>query len=104
MAVRRRPGASEGRAAGIVSALGIGVGTLVHIALVAAGLAALLTAVPMAHLALRFAGAACLVYLGVRALRGGAGTGGMDALEPAPLASIFRQGVTPTCSTPKARS
>lgn len=40
--------ASEGRAAGVASALGIGAGTLVHIALVAGGLAALLAAVPVA--------------------------------------------------------
>src|ERR1700682_4397376 len=62
-------GASEGRAAGIVSALGIGAGTLVHIALVALGLAALLIAMPVAYLALRIAGAAYLIYLGVRAFR-----------------------------------
>ena len=40
---------SEGRAAGIVSALGIGIGTLVHITLVAGGLAALLQTVPAAY-------------------------------------------------------
>jgi threonine/homoserine/homoserine lactone efflux protein len=58
----------EGRAAGIVSALGIGVGTLIHIALVAAGLAALLAAVPVAYLALRLGRGAYLVYLGFIAL------------------------------------
>ena len=50
-------GASEGRSAGIVSALGIGAGTLVHITLVAFGLAALLAAVPVAYTAVRIAGA-----------------------------------------------
>src|SRR5476649_2015067 len=60
-------GASEGRPAGIVSALGIGVGTLVHIALVAAGLAAVLAAVPVAYTVIRLCGAAYLVYLRVRA-------------------------------------
>ena len=59
-------GAGEGRAAGIASALGIGVGTLVHIALVAAGLAALLAAVPVAYLALRLGGAAYLVSKAIR--------------------------------------
>src|SRR6476620_6560837 len=61
-------GAGEGRPAGIASALGIGAGTLVHIALVAGGLAAMLAAVPVAYLALRLGGAAYLVYLGIRAL------------------------------------
>jgi threonine/homoserine/homoserine lactone efflux protein len=94
-------GASEGRGAGIVSALGIGVGTLVHIALVAAGLAALLAAVPVAHLALRLGGAAYLVYLGVRALRASPGSGGGADLAPAPLGAIFRQGVITNVLNPK---
>jgi threonine/homoserine/homoserine lactone efflux protein len=94
-------GASEGRAAGIVSALGIGVGTLVHIALVAAGLAALLSAVPLAHLALRLGGAAYLVYLGVRALRATPGSDGAQKLTPAPLGTIFRQGVITNVLNPK---
>ena len=94
-------GASEGRAAGIVSALGIGVGTLVHIALVAAGLAALLAAVPVAHLALRLGGAAYLVWLGVRALRAAPGSGAVGKLEPAPLGAIFRQGVITNVLNPK---
>ena len=54
-------GASEGRVAGVASALGIAAGTLVHIALVAGGLAALLTAVPVAYAVVRLAGAAYLV-------------------------------------------
>src|SRR3954469_12648367 len=77
-------GAGEGRPAGIASALGIGAGTLVHIALVAGGLAALLSAVPVAYIAIRIAGALYLIYLGVRALlsSGGATIG---RLEPASL-------------------
>src|SRR5215217_3116809 len=60
--------ASEGRAAGVASAFGIAAGTLMHIALVAAGLAALLAAVPVAYTIVRLAGAAYLVWLGTRAL------------------------------------
>jgi threonine/homoserine/homoserine lactone efflux protein len=94
-------GAGEGRAAGIASALGIGVGTLVHIALVAAGLAALLAAVPVAYLALRLGGAAYLVYLGVRALRASPHADQAATLAPAPLAVIFRQGVVTNVLNPK---
>ena len=94
-------GASEGRAAGIVSALGIGVGTLVHITLVAAGLAALLAAVPVAYLALRLGGAAYLIYLGVRALRGRPDAGAVAELPPASLGTIFRQGVITNVLNPK---
>jgi threonine/homoserine/homoserine lactone efflux protein len=93
-------GASEGRSAGIVSALGIGAGTLVHIALVAFGLAAVLSTVPMAYAAIRMAGAAYLVYLGVRALLG-TRTTTTTALEPASLSAIFRQGVITNVLNPK---
>ncbi|MEP6620983.1 MAG: LysE family translocator [bacterium] len=93
-------GASEGRAAGIVSALGIGAGTLVHIALVAAGLAAVLTAVPVAYMALRLGGAAYLVYLGARALFAKQTTSS-KALVPASLGAIFRQGVITNVLNPK---
>ena len=94
-------GAGEGRPAGIVSALGIGVGTLVHIALVAAGLAALLAAVPVAYMALRLGGAAYLVWLGVKALRAAPGDGAVAELPPAPLGAIFRQGVITNVLNPK---
>src|SRR5205085_1164958 len=93
-------GASEGRAAGIASALGIGAGTLVHIALVAAGLAALLAAVPVAYLAIRLGGAAYLIYLGVRALLSKASVT-ETKLAPASLGVIFRQGVITNVLNPK---
>jgi threonine/homoserine/homoserine lactone efflux protein len=93
-------GASEGRSAGVVSALGIGAGTLVHVTLVAAGLAALLAAVPIAYAVLRLAGAAYLVYLGVRALRGGSHPS-VASLVPASLGVIFRQGVITNVLNPK---
>ena len=93
-------GASEGRPAGIASALGIGAGTLVHIALVAAGLAALLAAVPVAYLAIRLGGAAYLIYLGVRGLLARPATAAAP-LEPAPLGVIFRQGVITNVLNPK---
>src|SRR5471030_566312 len=95
-------GASEGRSAGIVSALGIGAGTLVHIALVAGGLAALLAAVPMAYLGVQLAGATYLVYLGVMALRRHrSGDAGPRVLAPASNAAIFRQGVITNVLNPK---
>jgi threonine/homoserine/homoserine lactone efflux protein len=93
-------GASEGRAAGIASALGVGAGTLFHIAIVALGLAALLQAVPVAYLALRIAGAIYLIYLGVRAFRSGS-TLSLQRVEPAPLSVVFRQGVITNVLNPK---
>ena len=92
--------AGEGRAAGVASALGIGAGTFVHIALVAFGLAALLAAVPVAYTVVRFAGAAYLVYLGVRALMSRARITDR-ALTPASRWAIFRQGVITNVLNPK---
>jgi len=93
-------GASEGRSAGIASALGIGAGTLFHIAVVALGLAALLQAVPVAYLVLRIAGAVYLVYLGIRALRSRT-TLSLQRIEPAPLPAVFWQGVITNVLNPK---
>jgi threonine/homoserine/homoserine lactone efflux protein len=93
-------GASEGRSAGIVSALGIGAGTLVHIAFVALGLAALLSAVPVAYLVVRLGGALYLIYLGTRALRSHASLA-LQHVEPAPLRVVFRQGVITNVLNPK---
>jgi threonine/homoserine/homoserine lactone efflux protein len=93
-------GASEGKSAGIVSALGIGAGTLVHITLVALGLAALLAAVPLAYTVVRIGGAAYLVYLGVRALRSRSSLT-LQHVEPASLRTIFRQGVITNVLNPK---
>src|ERR671930_208793 len=58
----------QGRRAGLVSMLGVHVGTLVHIAAAAAGLSALLAASATAFGVVKYLGAAYLVYLGVRRL------------------------------------
>ena len=93
-------GASEGRVAGVASALGIAAGTLVHIALVAGGLAALLTAVPVAYTIVRLAGAAYLVFLGVRSLIRPSGLT-ERTLAPASRWTVFRQGVVTNVLNPK---
>src|ERR671923_2845234 len=59
---------SDGRAGGVLSAFGIATGTLVHIAALALGLAALLAAVPLAYDVLRIAGAVYLLVIGVQLL------------------------------------
>ncbi len=92
--------AAEGRGAGVASALGIGAGTLVHIAAVAFGLAGLLAAVPAAYTAVRVAGGLYLAYLGVRALVGGP-AGAERAVVPASRWAAFRQGVVTNVLNPK---
>ena len=58
----------HGRKAGMVSALGVQVGTLVHVAAAAAGLSALLATSALAFSVVKYLGAAHLIYLGVRRL------------------------------------
>lgn len=58
----------QGRRAGLVSMLGVHVGTLVHIGAAAAGLSALLMASATAFSIVKYLGAVYLVYLGVRRL------------------------------------
>src|SRR5690242_5826062 len=91
---------SDGRRAGVVAAFGIGAGTLVHIAALALGLAALLAAVPLAYDVLRIAGAIYLIVIGVQLLvrpRPAAAA----ALQRARLGTIFAQAVLTNVLNPK---
>jgi threonine/homoserine/homoserine lactone efflux protein len=62
--------AEHGRRVGLASVAGIHLGTLVHVTAAAAGLSALIVASAFAFSAVKYAGAAYLVYLGVRRLLG----------------------------------
>jgi threonine/homoserine/homoserine lactone efflux protein len=62
---------SEGRAAGFACMLGAFTGIMIHTALVALGLSALIVASPQAFLALKVIGALYLVWLAVQAIRHG---------------------------------
>ncbi|HLV75803.1 MAG TPA: LysE family translocator [Vulgatibacteraceae bacterium] len=90
----------EGRRAGLASAFGVETGTLVHIAAAAAGLSALVAASATAFGVLRYAGAAYLVYLAYRTLRGG-DDGDGPALRPQPLRRVYLDGVLVNVLNPK---
>lgn len=60
---------AQGPVAGVVSALGIGLGATVHVAAAALGVSAVIMASTTAFTALKLVGAAYLIYLGIRALR-----------------------------------
>ena len=92
-----------GRREGIAAALGITAGSIVHTLLAALGLSALLATSPYAFMAVKFAGAAYLIYIGVRALLarasglpGDTGKSGADGGW-----SAFRQGVITNILNPK---
>jgi threonine/homoserine/homoserine lactone efflux protein len=94
----------HGRAAGLVSTLGIEVGGLVHVAAATLGLSALLASSATAFNAVRYAGAAYLVYLGVRALLGRDGEDEDGAPRPAPepeRSRMFWNGVLVNVLNPK---
>jgi threonine/homoserine/homoserine lactone efflux protein len=92
--------AEQGRSAGLASVAGIHIGTLVHILAAAIGLSALILASAVAFSIVKFAGAAYLVYLGVRKLleRDSASEG-----EPprAPLRQVFARGALVNVLNPK---
>lgn len=60
---------ARGRRSGLMATLGIHLGCYVHVAAAAAGLLILFHAVPVLYLAVKFLGAAYLVWLGISMLR-----------------------------------
>ncbi|TDW92405.1 LysE family translocator [Kribbella sp. VKM Ac-2566] len=62
-------GMRSGPRAGLLATAGVATSEAVHVAVAAAGLAALFAAVPVAFTAVRIVGAAYLVYLGVQMIR-----------------------------------
>jgi threonine/homoserine/homoserine lactone efflux protein len=94
---------ASGRAAGIAAALGITAGSIVHTLLAALGLSALLATSPYAFMAVKFAGAAYLLYIGVRALLSrGSGLPGAEAASAGDGRwSAFRQGILCNLLNPK---
>ncbi|SLN16082.1 Homoserine/homoserine lactone efflux protein [Roseivivax jejudonensis] len=85
-------GARGGPRAGIAAALGVSLGCLFHVALTAGGVAALLAASPAAFDAIRYAGAAYLLWLAVRSWRAGLATA--EARAGGGLAAIGRGALT----------
>jgi|SRR6185503_3461136 len=92
---------AQGRRAGIVSALGIGSGVLVHTLAAALGLSAVLAASSWAFLAVKVAGAAYLICLGVAALRRPVAPLVAPTLEIASGWRVYRQGVLSNILNPK---
>ncbi|HEV7605727.1 MAG TPA: LysE family translocator [Steroidobacteraceae bacterium] len=94
---------SGGRSAGIAAALGISAGSVLHTFAAALGLSALLAASPYAFMAVKFAGAAYLFYIGVRALLSRAsGLPGEDSRRDGDGRwAAFRSGIVSNLLNPK---
>lgn len=92
----------QGRNAGLVSVIGVGLGSMVHVMAAALGLSAVLVQSATAFRTVKYLGAAYLVYLGIRRLLGRgddivrANGGGNRSLR-----RIFFQGVWVNILNPK---
>ena len=91
----------QGRAAGLVSVLGIHTGSIVHVAAAALGLSAILASSALSYGVVKYAGAAYLIWLGIRTFREPGeervtGTGRNHS-----LARIYVQGVVVNVLNPK---
>jgi threonine/homoserine/homoserine lactone efflux protein len=93
--------AEQGRSAGLASVAGIHVGTFVHIIAAAVGLSALILASAVAFSIVKFAGAAYLVYLGLRKLLARDAAGDAEPRR-APLRRVFARGAVVNVLNPKA--
>lgn len=92
----------QGRAAGLVSLLGVLAGFLVYLLCAALGITALLVAVPVAYDALRFAGAAYLLFLAWQAVRpGGISPFAPRRLSPDGPGRLFAMGFLTNLLNPK---
>ncbi len=94
--------ASQGRAAGFATLAGIQAGTYCHALAAAFGLSQLFLIVPHAYDAVRYAGAAYLLYLAWKTLRSGAATIAPEAgVARYAIGTMFRQGLLTNLLNPK---
>ncbi|MET8155906.1 LysE family translocator [Sphaerisporangium sp. NPDC005289] len=91
---------AQGRAAGLVSVAGIHAGSVVHVVAAALGVSALLAASATAFTAVKYAGAAYLLYLGLRKLFARTGALAKEA-EPVSRSRMFGEGFVVNVLNPK---
>jgi threonine/homoserine/homoserine lactone efflux protein len=91
----------QGRAAGLVSVLGIHTGSIVHVAAAALGLSAILASSALSYGVVKYAGAAYLIWLGIRAIRGRGEERPDVAGKGHSLGRIYAQGVVVNVLNPK---
>ena len=92
----------QGRTAGIVSSLGVEVGTLIHVAAAAFGISALLVSSALAFNFVKYAGAAYLIYLGIKTLLTREKPAEAEAVEEKSLRRVFSQAVVVNVLNPKS--
>ncbi|MDX1697221.1 MAG: LysE family translocator [Thiohalobacterales bacterium] len=90
-----------GRMAGIRVTLGLCTGLVVHTAVVALGIAALIRTTPLAYDALRFAGAAWLLYLAWQAFRAAPADMPAGGAQAPDGWRLYRRGIIMNVTNPK---
>ncbi len=92
---------TQGRTAGVVSCFGVTLGGLVHVLAAALGVSAALATSVLAFNVVKYAGAAYLVWLGVRAFMKKPEAEKIEESEPRSLFGIFRDGAVVNILNPK---
>jgi threonine/homoserine/homoserine lactone efflux protein len=93
---------AHGRKAGLVSIFGIHVATLIHVLAAALGLSALLASSPLAFGVIKYAGAAYLIWLGLKKIFGRNELVDPDIeMSPRNLGRLFREGFIVNLLNPK---
>ena len=94
-------GISQGRKAGLAAAAGFATGCIFHTLLAALGIAALIRSSELAFDAVRYAGAAYLIWIGIQALRYRSAFSIEGASDAKALAAIYKQSVIGNILNPK---
>jgi threonine/homoserine/homoserine lactone efflux protein len=92
---------AQGRAAGVVSALGVATGGLVQVLAAAAGISSVLVSSASAFDVVKYVGAAYLIYLGVRRILERDEPHERVERAPRTLARLYRRGVVVNVLNPK---
>jgi threonine/homoserine/homoserine lactone efflux protein len=91
----------QGRKAGLISVLGIHLGTIVHITAAAVGLSALVVSSALAFAIIKYLGAAYLIWIGVRTLMAKDPDPEAPEVPAEPLHRVFRDGFVVNLLNPK---
>lgn len=92
---------SQGRAAGLVSAVGVNLGSVVHVLAAVAGLSLILASSAFWYTVVRWLGVGYLAWIGYRTLTTDAVAFAAPATRPQTLKRIFAQGVLVNVLNPK---
>lgn len=94
-------GISQGRKAGVISAVGVTLGILVHTVFAAFGLAIILRTSAIAFLTIKFAGAGYLIYLGIKAIKNKTALAFNNDKSQVRIRTVFMQGILSNVLNPK---